>query len=261
MIPYFTLPPFSLAGQPIHPFTWLVGLGMITAYLLGRRRVRRVGLYEPFYAGAMLWITLGGFLGAHVLEVLAYYPERLRERGPLTLLEVWDGLSSFGGFLGGTVALLLFCRRYRVWALAYLDAMVFGFAPGFVLARAACFVSHDHLGRGSTFMLAVAYPDGPRHNLGLYEMLLAAAISAVLYALPRRPRPVGATTALTLAIYAPGRFLLDTLRTGDRRYLGLTPAQYGCFVLLGLALWLAWAGKRRGVTDSGRRPPDRTPPS
>ena len=89
------------------------------------------------------------------------------------------------------------------------------------------------------FFLAVAYPGGSRHNLGLYEMLWAAAFSLVLYAIARRPAPfVGFHTALLLLAYAPARFLLDFLRTGDRRYFALTPAQWLCFVLLGLGIYL-----------------------
>jgi len=37
-------------------------------------------------------------------------------------------------------------------------------------------------------------------------------------------------------LYAPARFALDFLRTGDRTYLGLTPAQWLCFVLVGIAV-------------------------
>jgi phosphatidylglycerol:prolipoprotein diacylglycerol transferase len=133
--------------------------------------------------------------------------------------------------------------------LPYLDALMYGFAPGWILARAGCFVSHDHLGTRSDFFLAVAYADGPRHNLGFYEMLVAIGITAVLYALARRRSFVGFHTALVLCLYAPARFLMDMLRTGDARYLGLTPAQYLCFVMLAIAAVLIVRGSREGPAD------------
>lgn len=239
MIPYFTLPTLRLFGQPLYPYTYLVMAGMALTYVLGVRRARQVGLHTPLAAVGLFWVAVGGFIGAHVVEVIAYHPERLLEN-PLVLLEIWEGLSSFGGFLGGTVALWLYCQRQGIWMLAYVDAMMFGFAPGFILARGGCFVSHDHPGLHSDFWLAVAYPGGARHDLGFYEVLLAASITVVLYALPRRktPRFVGFYSALVMAIYAPARFLLDFLRTDDRRYLGLTPAQYLSVLMLGLALYL-----------------------
>lgn len=252
MVPYVHLPVIRVLGQPIYPFTWLVGLGMLVCFLLGQRRVKAVGLYAPVSAVALAWITAGGFIGAHLFEVLAYYPERLAQN-PLVLFSIWEGISSFGGFMGGTVAFYIYCRRQGVWMLAYLDALVYGFAPGWIIARAGCFVSHDHPGVASNFFLAVAYPGGARHDLGFYEMLLAAAITVVLYALPRRRRFVGFYTALVLSLYAPARFLLDFLRTEDRRYLGLTPAQYLCGVMLAIAVYLVLRGRARGLQEAEPR--------
>jgi phosphatidylglycerol:prolipoprotein diacylglycerol transferase len=121
---------------------------------------------------------------------------------------------------------------------------MYGFAPGWIVARAGCFFAHDHPGWRSGFVLAVAYPGGARHDLGLYEMLLAAVITGVLYLVGRRRRFVGFSTALVLAIYAPARFLLDFLRAEDRRYLGLTPAQYLCGVMLVIAAVLIARARR-----------------
>lgn len=254
MIPYLELPAVRLFGAVIHPFTWLVALAMVLTFILGQRRVRAVGLYPPIGAAALLWVAMGGFIGAHVVEILAYQPARFVEN-PLSLLELWEGMSSFGGFIGGTVALYLFGLRQGVWILPYLDALVFGFTPGFIVARSGCYVSHDHPGTFSDFVLAVAYPGGARHDLGFYEMLLAAAITAVLYLLPKRPRFVGFYTALVMALYAPARFLLDFLRVGEARYLGLTPAQYFSVVMLlwAAALWLR--GRKRYPAEEASEPP------
>ena len=247
MVPHVQLVELRLLGQSLSPFHLIIALGMVVCYVLAQRRVRAEGLYAPVGAAGLVWVAVGGYAGAHLLEVLAYHPDRLL-REPLWLLAVWDGWSSFGGFIGGTVALHLFCQRQGVWMLAYLDALIYGFAPGWVIARCACVFAHDHLGGPSDFVLAVAYAGGPRHNLGLYEVLLAAGITVVLYALPSRPRFVGFYTALVMLLYAPGRFLLDLLRTGDRTYLGLTPAQYLCLVMVGLAVHLVVRGRTRGAS-------------
>jgi len=253
MIPHFELPVVRVLGQPLYPFTWLMILGMIVCYFLAQRRVKAIGLYAPLSAVALFWIAVGGFIGAHVVEIVAYYPERLLA-DPLSLLRVWEGISSFGGFIGGTIAFHIYCQRRGIWMLAYLDALWYGFAPGWIVARSGCFVAHDHLGLRSDFVLAVAYADGARHNLGLYEMLWAAVISIVLYAIARRPSPfVGFHTALVLLLYAPARFLLDFLRTGDRRYLALTPAQWLSFLLIGIALYLIVRRREdAGPADEGR---------
>ncbi len=250
MVPHVEIPDLRLFGTPLSPFHLIIAAGMVLTYFLGLRRVRAEGLYAPVGAAGLVWVAVGGYIGAHLLEALAYQPQRLMEE-PLWLMAVWDGWSSFGGFIGGTVALYLFCQRQGVWMLAYLDALVHGFAPGWIIARSACFFAHDHLGPRTDFFLAVAYEGGARHNLGFYEVLLAAVITAALYALPSRPRFVGFYTALAMLLYAPGRFALDTLRTGDARYLGLTPAQYLCAVMVAIAAYLVVQGRQRGVRSEG----------
>ena len=63
----------------------------------------------------------------------------------------------------------------------------------------------------------------------------------------RRAWPPGFYGGLFFALYGPVRFLLDTLRVADARYLGWTPAQYLSLLgaLLGAAVLFA-AFRRRG---------------
>ena len=109
------------------------------------------------------------------------------------------------------------------------------FPIGWIFGRMGCAVVHDHPGRlaAEGAWLAVAFPEGPRYDLGLLEMFLSVGISLVCVALWRvRPR-VGTYIAVTTLIYAPVRFYMDFFRiddpvAGDPRYGGLTPAQWAC---------------------------------
>lgn len=107
-----------------------------------------------------------------------YHPEEL-SRGPLQILKVWDGLSSFGGLLGGLVAAALFFRRRGIAFRPYGDALALGVAPGWAVARLGCFAVQDHPGVKTDFFLAVAFRDGARHDLGLYDALLLFGLSAL----------------------------------------------------------------------------------
>jgi phosphatidylglycerol:prolipoprotein diacylglycerol transferase len=54
---------------------------------------------------------------------------------------------------------------------------------------------------------------------------------------------------MTPMVYAPGRFALDFLRNedlghSDVRYFGLTPAQYGCMVILVAGFFVLRRAKR-----------------
>ena len=116
-----------------------------------------------------------------------------------------------------------------------------------MVARIGCFLVHDHPGVRTDFFLAVDFPvrfyGGPRHDLGLYDVFVLAAISVLLYALKtRRPRE-GRLMGVLAVTYTPARFFLDFLRASDlsfvdRRYAGLTPAQYVVVGLFAAGVWL-----------------------
>jgi phosphatidylglycerol---prolipoprotein diacylglyceryl transferase len=246
VIPYIDIPPYHLFGLiPIQPFGVLVGIALVVGYSLGRRRARLTGLDPQICADGMVWIVVSGFIVAHLVSVIFYFPHRILDN-PLVLLAVWSGLSSFGGYVGGALGAYLYFRRKGVSIIKYVDAITFGMVPAWILGRLGCTVVHDHPGRETAFFLGVKYKDGIiRHDLGLYEMLLAVVLTIIIYSL-KKVRPFdGFYPALMLLIYSPVRFVLDYLRVGDKTYLGLTPGQYFSIVMMGVAVWLIVRGIRR----------------
>ena len=244
MIPYFEIPPLSLGPIELHAFGLLSALGI---YFGARLAARAARAYAPGTDHAIVeaapWMVAGGVIGGHLLHVLGYHPEILEQEGWTSLLRVWDGLSSMGGVLGGLLTLLVVFRVKGWRVLPYLNALALGVAPGWAIARLGCFAAHDHPGVLTDFPLAVAFPAGARHDLGLYEALLLGAISAVLWILARRPRPEGFLMGVLAIAYAVPRFFLDFLRAtdlpfSDGRIAGLTPAQYTAMLLVVLGAWL-----------------------
>lgn len=257
MIPYgdgghlFNLPKGLpvIGGLPIHWFGVLVAIGV----LLGDRVVvaqgRKRGLDENDVKYLNARIVIGGFIMAHLVSVIFYYPDRIREDWKV-LLNPFAGLSSFGGFLGAFLAFLYFTKKAAVDRLRYADSVALGLAVGWIFGRTGCSTAHDHPGRhvSASFFLSVNYPDGPRIDLGIYELLFTIALTAILFAYNRKPRAPGKMIALAAMVYAPARFLLDFLRETevskvvshpDVRHLGLTPAQWACLATaaLGVYLW------------------------
>jgi phosphatidylglycerol---prolipoprotein diacylglyceryl transferase len=263
MIPYFNGHLFDVAGISIHMFGVLVALGVIVGDRIVVAQGRRRGLDPNDVKYLNARIVIGGFIVAHLVSVIFYFPERIKEN-PLVLLNPFAGLSSFGGFLGAMLAFLYYTRRIEVSRLAYADSVSLGLAVGWIFGRTGCFTAHDHPGRHSSFFLAVRYPDGARHDLGLYELLFTIALTAILFAYNRQQRPPGRLIALAALLYAPARFVLDFLRATDvarpdERYLKLTPAQWACLATAALGVYL-W---RRGAAPPAapHKPEPPSPPA
>ena len=221
----------------MQPFGILAAAGIFLAGKLLIRGGERRGLDARAIEKSASWALLGGIAGAHLVHVLFYHPEELREGGLLQLLKVWDGLSSTGGVLGGLLAILLFFRLRGLRFRQYADVFALAVAPGWMVARLGCFSVHDHPGVLTAFPLAVAFPGGARHDLGLDDALVLAVLSVILYALDRQGRLRGRLLPLLALLYGAARFLLDFLRArdlpyADARYLGLTPAQFFCVALV-----------------------------
>ena len=254
MIPYFELREVPLGGGwSLAVFGTLVALGVAIGAWYAERRARAVGIPPDEMPGAIASAVVPGLLVAHLVALVPV----VRGGQPLTLrllLEFWNGMSSFGGIVGAFLGLAVYYRRTgRAW-LRTADVLVEALVVGWVLGRLGCTLVHDHIGRLSTFPLAIRFPDGPRHDLGLYELLFTILVLVpAVVVLNRRPRAPGTSVAVLALLYAPARFLGDFLRNvdlagADVRYLGLTVGQYGSLVLAGIGIMAAQ--RLRGVARS-----------
>ncbi len=257
LIPYVTLPEltllghhsFSLAGRAyelgpwsIKPFGTLVALGVYLGLVVTMRLARRRGLHPEAMSRFIFWVLVFAFVGGHVLDTLFYHPEQVL-RDPLSLVKIWAGLSSYGGFMGACIGVFVFKARFHVkHIMPFTDTMGAAFPLGWVFGRMGCSVVHDHPGLPSHLWFAVKYPDGSggRFDLGLYEMLFAVLVAICAMVLARKPRPPGFFTGFTMLAYAPTRFALDFMRAipgdakvseADPRYLMLTPAQWAAIAM------------------------------
>ncbi len=256
VIPYLQVPPIKLGPLNIEPFGIFVAVGILLAARLLARQAEREGLNStPLHDYAPWGVGVGVVVG-HLFHLFAYHPEEL-SKSPFQILKVWDGLSSFGGLIGGILAAVVFFRIRKLRFRDYADAFALAVAPGWAIARLGCFAVHDHPGIRTDFFLAVNFPSGPRHDLGLYDAAFLFALTGLLWVLRNTGKLKGRLLPLLALLYAFGRFGFDSLRATDlsyvdARYLGLTPAQYGCFALVAFGLWglAKWRAPAKKVTPS-----------
>ena len=234
MIPYFSIPPIRVFGLSFHVFGFMVSMGFIVATRVAAYWAEKEKLSGKVVYDISLLCIIAGIFGAHIFHVFAYEPDKFI-KNPFYIFQIWSGLSSFGGMLGASLAIWIYCIKNKISFLRYADVIIRGLAPGWMVGRIGCAVAHDHMGSLSNFILAIRFPGGARHDLGFYEVFVWLFIMLAQYWLSREGPSrkfssygKGFMLGFTMALYAPFRFFLDSLRAvdisnADIRYIGLTP--------------------------------------
>jgi phosphatidylglycerol---prolipoprotein diacylglyceryl transferase len=243
MIPFIEWHTIEIGPLTLQVWGLFVGLGFLLGAYLAAWMAKRKGQDSKIVYDVLPWLILAGLIGGRIGQIvfydLAYYLEH-----PLEMLAIWQGgLSMFGGLIACVVVGIWYLRKRQVDIFAYADILAFGLPFGIWLGRIGCFLIHDHPGTATDFFLGMRFPDGVvRHDLGLYESLAAGAMGVAFLLLARKPQPTGVFLAIFCVGYGVLRLVLDTYRTVDTRYFGLTPAQYLSIGLvvggLALAVWI-----------------------
>jgi len=277
LIPWFEVPGITIPGLglELHGFGFLVALGFVFGGKAAMSRARRLGLDPEVINRLIGWLVLGTFVGGHVGYGLMYEPaEYLAD--PRQFLYVWQGLSSFGGFVVCVPLSIWFFYKERVPVWKYLDCLAYGMSVGWFFGRMGCFVAHDHPGTPTEFLTGVwctpepghmidlpdqivlhephrNLPWGPCaeqdgviavHDMGLYEALWSLSMFGVYQVMDRLKGWKPGVLVLSFGVsYVPVRFAMDLLRpeTSDPRYgfgpAMLTPAQWLSLVLLAACVY------------------------
>ena len=170
MIPYIHVPDIDLKVLSLHPFGILVATGVLIGTGLTTRRARKIGYDLNQLNSFVTWMLVAGFIGGHMFDELMYHFSELVRR-PYSIFFLWEGLSSFGGFLGGLIGIVLW--KYLEWRdgfirvrattlpiLPFADLVLSVFPVAWIFGRSGCSVVHDHPGARTSAetLLAVGYP-------------------------------------------------------------------------------------------------------
>lgn len=236
------------------------GIMMMVGFLMGgwliTVELRRRGLYEEFAADITVAAVVGGIIGAKVWYwVLS--GGSLFSRGGL----VW-----YGGFLGGSLAVMLNGWRLKVPLRWTLHLTAPALAAAYALGRIGCFIVNDDYGHPTDLPWGVKFPQGlppstalnmqqqfgvpvapgtdpatvlAVHPTQLYEAVLMLGAFALLWRLRTAPRPMGWLFGVYLVLAGIERFVMEIFRAKDDRFFGpLTIAQVVsiCLVIVGTVI-------------------------
>jgi phosphatidylglycerol---prolipoprotein diacylglyceryl transferase len=263
-------------------------VAFIQCIVVGRLRLRQPHVASQGWTARdiddiLFYGVLGTILGGRIGYVL-FYKASFYFAHPLDIFKVWEGGMSFhGGMLGVIFAMTLFgYQRKRTW-MQVTDFVAPLVPLGLAAGRLGNFINDELWGRVTDPKApwAMLFPSAsaddaiwltkhpalaakwhlnevfahyqmlPRHPSQLYEIALEGfALFLVMWFFSRKPRPVGAVSAVFLMGYGLARFTVEFAREPDD-YLGLLAANLSMgqwlslpMIIVGIGMFV-WAYKRQ----------------
>lgn len=236
----FTIPLPIIGPLTIHLYGVIIMIGALAAAWLATVEAKRRGLNSELVWDALLWVLLGGIIGARLWHVFTP-PPSMQAMGittqfylthPLDMLAIWNGgLGIPGAVIGGGIALFIYCRRKGLNFLVWADIAAPALALGQAIGRWGNYVNQELYGRPTTLPWGIqinnapGYPPGTRfHPLFFYESIYDLLNMAFLLWLGRRYKDKllpGDIFLTYLIVYPIGRFFLEFLRLDAAQVAGI----------------------------------------
>ena len=248
----------------VHVYALCVLAGIVTAWVLGRRRwVARGGTADGFES-VVLWAIPAGIVGARVYHVLTHLGDYTGPDAD-SVFAIWEGgIAIYGAIGGGALAAWVLARRRGLSFAALADAVAPGIAVAQAIGRFGNWFNQELYGRPTTLPWGLEIDPEHRargyedvetfHPTFLYEAGWNVLVAAVLIWADRRfTLGRGKVFALYLSLYGLGRIGTESLRL-DYSYDTFGPLRFnavvaGLICLAGLALFL-WLRRNRPGRES-----------
>lgn len=264
-IPSPTNGTLNLGPIPLHVYGLLLAVGVVVAAIIAERRWVRWGQDKRVFQDALIWIVLGGVVGARLYHVITDYERFTGDWAHV--FQIWKGgLSIWGVVAGGLIAVLIVARVKHVNTFLLTDAIVPGLLVAQAIGRWGNYFNQELFGEPTTLPwgLKIDVINRPLgfesysqfHPTFLYESIYCLILVAIILWVERNWRlRTGQTSGLYLALYCFGRFGFENLRIDDARVvLGLRINAWVTLVVMIIGIvWFVGAG-RRGKIDPGRYP-------
>ncbi|MGN7804966.1 prolipoprotein diacylglyceryl transferase [Ensifer sp. 22521] len=249
---------FQIGPLAVH---WY-GLAYVAGILIGWFYARRLAMNNALWRNEtpavtlqqlddfLLWAAGGIVLGGRIGYIL-FYDLGSVLANPIRAIEIWNGGMSFhGGFLGTTLAMIIFARRNGIVLWSLFDIVAAVVPIGLFFGRIANFINGELWGRLSSMPWAIVFPTGgpfARHPSQLYEaalegLVLLCVLAWFIYRRQALKSP-GLVTGTFVLGYALSRIFVEFFREPDAQIGYLVGGWLTMGMLLSLPMALAgiWA--------------------
>jgi phosphatidylglycerol:prolipoprotein diacylglycerol transferase len=229
----FQLGPFSLRWYGL-----LIAVAVLLGLMLATRLGRQRGLDPAMIADLLPILVLAAVIGARLYYVL--FEWRQYQLNWLDALAIWrGGIAIHGALLGGSLAVILYCRWRKLAFWNLLDVLVPSVALGQAIGRWGNFFNSEAFGLPTDLPWKLSIPFANRpvqfldqttfHPTFLYESLWNLGVVILLLVLFQRglkgqlKLPAGALSCVYVLAYSSGRLWIEGLRIDPLCLAGAPP--------------------------------------
>ena len=245
---YPTIVDFGPVG--IHSYGLMLATAFISSVFVIQHELKRRGFVPDVASTIVVAAAIGGIVGAKIYAALL--------DGQINFAELFStsGLVWYGGFIGGSLGVILVVVRSPNPTLATIDIVGTVVLLGYGIGRIGCLLAGDgDYGPPSDLPWAMAFPNGtvptdvPVHPTPIYETLMSFTFFGILWSQRLKWEPFqGVLLGAGLILLGVERFIAEFWRITPRVLGWMTAAQIFSIVafIVGIVI-VFWARSRPPV--------------
>lgn len=249
---------------PLKYYGAFFACGLLLGYAIVRNIYKKENLSLDNLDSLLVYVIVGTILGARLGHCFFYEPSYFLQHPIEILLPIqkvagvykfvgYQGLASHGGSIGVLIAMVLYCRKYKVKFLWLLDKMAIGVPVTGAFIRFGNFMNSEIYGKPTNGDWGVVFQRDdmiPRHPTQLYEAFAYLLIFVILYAMYKSEKirkADGLIFGYFLMLLFLARFIIEFFKENQEAFENSMPINMGQilsipFILIGLGL-IVWKSK------------------
>lgn len=235
---------FTFLGYEVRWYSVILLVAVMLCIYLVDKEAKKFDVKKDFVFNMAFWAIIFGFIGARLYYVMFswdYFKSNLIE-----IPQIWNGgLAIHGGLLAGLLTVFIYCKKYKVRTVRFLDFIVVPLLLAQAIGRWGNFFNSEAHGVATSiehlknyhipeFIIKGMNIEGIYYTPTFFYESVICFILFLIFLFIRRSKyvKVGTMTGFYLISYGILRFFIETSRTDALMIIGFKVAQLISIIMI-----------------------------